>query len=253
MLRHLFGPEGRHALDSVMRRDPLLAFDFDGTLAPTVARPDDARVPIALARRLARLSQVRPVAVVSGRRADDVAKRLQFEPRYLVGNHGAEDAGRATDPGALAAMTRLRVRLTGCAASLRAAGVQVEDKGLSVALHYRLAADRARALAAIEQALAGLDGSLQCFGGKCVVNAMPAGVPDKGEIVVALLARARAGALVFVGDDASDEAVFRRAEASWLTVRIGRDNPRSSARFFLDGHADVAPLLQAMLEHLATC
>jgi trehalose 6-phosphate phosphatase len=128
--------------------------------------------------------------------------------------------------------------------------VRVEDKGLSVALHYRLAADRARAQAAIDDALAALDPALERFGGKCVVNVVPAGVPDKGEAVIALQQRSGAGAVVFIGDDVNDESVFRRAGPHWLTVRIGRDDPQSSARFFLDSQAEVATLLQDMLEQL---
>ena len=250
-MKHLFSPDGRHALKDVLQREPLLAFDFDGTLAPIVARPDDARVPVPLARRLAQLTQLRPVAVVTGRRIADVVDRLGFVPQFLVGNHGAEDAARPADPRALAAMDRLRTLLDARAPVLQAAGVSVEDKGLSVALHYRLAADRAHAQTAIDDALAALDATLERFGGKCVVNVAPAGVPDKGEAVTALQERSGAGAVVFVGDDVNDEAVFRRAGPRWLTVRIGRDDPQSAARFFLDSQAEVATLLQDMLEQLS--
>jgi trehalose 6-phosphate phosphatase len=48
----------------------------------------------------------------------------------------------------------------------------------------------------------------------------------------------------------NDEAVFARAEPNWLTVRIGRDDPLSKAEFFLDSHAEVATLLQLLLELL---
>jgi trehalose 6-phosphate phosphatase len=249
-MKHLFSPEGRHALEDVLQHQPLLAFDFDGTLAPIVARPDDARVPVPLARRLAQLAQLRPVAVVTGRRIADVVERLGFVPHYLVGNHGAEDPARPADPHALAAMDHLRRLLDERAPALQAAGVRVEDKGLSVALHYRLAADRAHAQTAIDDALAALDPALERFGGKCVVNVVPAGVPDKGEAVTALQERSGAGAVVFIGDDVNDESVFRLAGEHWLTVRIGRDDPQSSARFFLDSQAEVATLLQDMLERL---
>ena len=65
-MKRLFTPEGETALADTMRRQPLLAFDFDGTLAPIVARPDDARVPPAVAHRLQRLASRLPVAIVSG-------------------------------------------------------------------------------------------------------------------------------------------------------------------------------------------
>jgi trehalose 6-phosphate phosphatase len=77
-MRHLFSAEGQAALVATMARRPLLAFDFDGTLAPIVARPDDARVPTAVQQRLERLGRALPLAIVSGRRVDDVRARLSF-------------------------------------------------------------------------------------------------------------------------------------------------------------------------------
>src|SRR5690242_16341081 len=90
-MRHLFSTEGEQALEAVMRQRPLLAFDFDGTLAPIVARPDEAHVPLEVSHGLAELAQALPVAVITGRSVADVRPRLGFEPRYVVGNHGAED------------------------------------------------------------------------------------------------------------------------------------------------------------------
>ncbi len=79
----LTGPEGDAALQQLMARCPLLAFDLDGTLAPIVSRPGDARVPQALAHRLARLARLRPVVVVTGRRVADA--RGNEVPRGEVG------------------------------------------------------------------------------------------------------------------------------------------------------------------------
>ncbi|MBP7659438.1 MAG: trehalose-phosphatase, partial [Burkholderiaceae bacterium] len=70
-MRHLFGPGGLRVLAAFVRDDPLLAFDFDGTLAPIVSHPDRARVSKPVARELERLSLALPVAVISGRRVAD--------------------------------------------------------------------------------------------------------------------------------------------------------------------------------------
>src|SRR5207253_731178 len=93
-MKHLFDPEGRRALQAALQARPLLAFDFDGTLAPIVERADDARVAAEDAQRLDALSRLRPVAVVTGRSVADVTRRLGFSPQFVVGNHGAEDPGR---------------------------------------------------------------------------------------------------------------------------------------------------------------
>lgn len=248
---HLFSPAGEAALAEVTRRQPLLAFDFDGTLAPIVARSGDARVSPAVAERLARLSRLRPVAIVTGRSIDDVRKRLGFEPRYIVGSHGAEDHH---DPQAAQThrltLDGLRAVLDLHRAGLEAVGVQVEDKGQSVALHYRQARERRLALSALDELLAGPDPSLRVFPGKMVLNVVPASAPDKAGAVMALVARSEADCAVFVGDDVNDEPVFVSAPPEWLTVRVGRDEPCSRARFFLDSTREVAMLLERLLVHL---
>ena len=246
-MKHLFSPDGEAALAAVMALRPLLAFDFDGTLAPIVARPDEARVSQAVARRLGRLALALPLAIVSGRRADDVRARLAFEPGYIIGNHGAEDPSLAVDVDLSAVFDRVRLRLHKYAEALDEAGVTVEDKGQSLALHYRLSRDRERAFALIESMTSGLGPDVEVFGGKMVVNVVASDAPDKAYAVTSLVARSGAGSALFVGDDVNDEPVFARAEPSWLTVKVGREDPDSRARFYLDHSGEVASMLDRML------
>jgi trehalose 6-phosphate phosphatase len=245
-MRHLFTPEGEAALAAVMRLHPILAFDFDGTLAPIVARPHEARVPPAVSDGLSQLSLWLPVAVITGRSVADVRARLGFVPRWIVGNHGAEDPTVGPPSAASQALDTLRHRIVARAEVLVDAGVEVEDKQYSLALHYRLAPDPGAALVCIEDLLQGIEPALKRFGGKCVVNVVATGLPDKGDALAALVHRSAAGAAVFVGDDVNDEAVFMRAEPHWLTVRIGRDD-LSRAMFFLDSELELAVVLQKML------
>jgi trehalose 6-phosphate phosphatase len=247
-MKHLFSTEGDAALLATMAAWPLLAFDFDGTLAPIVARPDDARVPMGVAQRLQRLAARLPVAIISGRRVDDVRDRLQFVPAHIIGNHGAEDPMVGLDEFAVAALQGLRERLRDRhQAALADAGVWVEDKGASLALHYRLARDREAALAAIAHALDDLDPGLRVFGGKMVSNIVAQEAPDKAEALARLTQRCRAEAALFVGDDVNAEPVFARGESRWLTVRVGRDDPTSKARFFLSSLAELPLMLDRML------
>jgi trehalose 6-phosphate phosphatase len=249
---HLFTPEGEAALAAVLRLQPLMAFDFDGTLTPIVARPDDARISQAVASRLRTLAQRLPVAIVTGRTVADVRKRLGFEPRFIVGNHGSEDAlGQAETSALSAALDGLRATLRTRAQDLNAAGITVEDKGLSIALHYRLARDRQRARDLIGELLASTDKSLHIFAGKLVMNAIPAGAPDKASAVHALVARCGAHAAFFAGDDVNDEPVFVSAPPHWLTLRVGREDLNSRARFCLDGPQEVALLLDRILTLVA--
>jgi hypothetical protein len=64
---HLFSPEGEAALAAAMQHGPLIALDFDGTLAPIVATPDMARVPLPVSSRLRKLRDVLHVAILTGR------------------------------------------------------------------------------------------------------------------------------------------------------------------------------------------
>ena len=246
-MKHLFSPEGEETLKAVMQRRPLLAFDFDGTLAPIVEHPDDARVPLEVAQGLTRLAALGPVAIITGRSVDDVTPRLGFKPHYIVGNHGAEDPARELPVQADEALDEVRERAVTHAEALRLAGVEIEDKQYSLALHYRAAPDAGAALLCIENLLQGIEPALKRFGGKCVVNVVAEGLPDKGDALASLVQRAGAGSAVFVGDDVNDEAVFIRADPHWLTVRVGRDDPLSRAMFFLDSQSELAAMLQKML------
>jgi trehalose 6-phosphate phosphatase len=247
-MQHLFYPEGAAALAGALRRQPLLAFDFDGTLTPTIARPGHAHLSQAVSSRLAALSARLPVAIVTGRTVDDVRGRLGFEPRYIVGNHGAEEDGAPIAPRAPQdALSQLLLRLQRAAAELATAGVTVEDKGLSLALHYRLSRTREQALALIDRLLGGHDPSLRVFGGKLAVNITPRQNPDKADAVHRLVRRSGSPCAIFAGDDCNDEPVFERAPPDWLTIRVGRDNRCSKAQFFLDSPGEIAMLLERMV------
>ena len=230
-----------------MALQPLLAFDFDGTLAPIVAHHDDAHMPLPVARRLRALALRLPLAIVSGRSVADIRSRLDFEPHFIIGNHGAEDPLAPLAPGATSELAVVRQRLQERTAELDAAGVTIEDKSHSIALHYRLAPDREVAHRLITALLYGLPTGIRVFGGKMVVNVALAGAPDKAHAVMTLVQRAGVRGAVFVGDDLNDEPVFACAQANWLTVRVGRDDPQSRAMFFLDQFSEVAGMLDRMV------
>jgi len=255
-MQHLFTPDGESALTAVLRLQPLMAFDFDGTLAPIVARPDDAHIAVAVAARMKALSARLPVAIVTGRAVADVRQRLGFEPQFIVGNHGAEQDTAAPTGGVMAgilasSLDGFRATLRAHADALQAVGVVVEDKGLSIALHYRLSRDRAQAQRLITDLLTPEPAGLRMFAGKMVVNAVAADAPDKAQAVHALVARLGAAAAFFAGDDVNDEPVFVSAPAHWLTLRIGREDPASRARFCLEGPQEMAMLLERVLSTLA--
>jgi len=253
-MRHLFTPEGEAALAAVMHRRPVLGFDFDGTLAPIVSHPDDARIPAPVAGRLQALAALRPVVVVSGRAVDDLRGRLGFEPRHVVGSHGAEDLtseeAAAAAAAHAAALEPLREHLHRHAADLAASGVTLEDKRASIALHYRRARSPALARALLQRLLEPAPAGVRIFGGKRVFNATAHGAPDKARAMHELVRRCGADCALFAGDDLNDEPVFESAPADWLTVRVGRGRGGSRARFYIDGPQQMGELLERALRAL---
>jgi trehalose 6-phosphate phosphatase len=246
-MKPLFGAQGQAALAAALAHRPLLAFDFDGTLAPIVPLPDDARVAPAVAQRLQQLANTLPVAVITGRRIADVQARLGFEPRFVIGNHGAEDPAASDGWAHVRALDVARARLAAEHDALASAGVWVEDKGASIAVHYRHAADPVGALALVMRLVGPLAPALTIVGGKMVVNLMAADAPDKAVALAALVARSGAPGAIFVGDDVNDEPVFARGEPSWLTVRVGHAPGESAAMYWVDDTSGVATLLERML------
>ena len=247
-MKLILDDEGRAALRDLMDSTPLLAFDFDGTLAPIVPHPDEARVPLPVARRLQYLAARLPVAIVTGRAIADVESRLGFSPRHILGNHGIENPLEATRGDWARALDDFRVVLHRERHELGAVGLRIEDKGLSIALHYRLAPDRSRAVARVEALLLDHGRTLKVVGGKCVFNITAADAPDKGDALLALALSTGAGSALFVGDDLNDEAVFAKALPDWVTVRIGRNHPGSRARYYLDVPAQLPALLDTLID-----
>lgn len=239
----------------------VLLLDFDGTLAPIVDRPELARLPERTRRVLEELL-ARPdvdAAVVSGRGMADARERAGLHGLPYAGNHGMEIEGpgvRRVHPEAAAARPALeavRVRLAGELAEVD--GAIVEDKGLTLSIHYRLVA-RARVQAVREavHAAAGSAGdALRVTEGKEVLEVRPRVEWDKGRAVEFLLdhfAPAPGVPVLYIGDDTTDEDAFaalrRRGEGEGIVIA---DPPPSTtaAASYLSDPAEVAALFSALL------
>lgn len=249
-MMNLFSPEGRGRLDELARPGLLCAFDFDGTLAPLVTQPDRAHTPKNIIARLGELSNYAQIAVITGRSVADVSDRLGFHPDFLIGNHGLEGV---PDWQAQAAHYRDACRqwMNILTETLPAHGelensVWIEDKVYSLSIHYRVARDRIGTEQKLLELLPGLLPSARFVAGKCVINILPLDAGDKGNAMSALLTASQASGALYVGDDVTDEDVFRMRRPDLLSIRIGHDT-RSSAEFFLAHRLCILQLLDELL------
>src|SRR2546423_9965738 len=251
-MAYLVSESGRARLSEVVTAGVMCIFDFDGTLVPIVSQPDKAHLQLPTLQRLTALRELAPVAVVTGRAVADARARLGFDPDYLVGNHGLEGVpgwnGHTEQYEELCRTWRAQL-----ASRLRQAhvdpGVWVEDKRYSLSVHYRAAQHRVHAERQIEDLLAELRPLPRLFGGKCVYNVVPHDAPDKGSAVLQLLRVSGCESAIYVGDDQTDEDVFRLSAPNVLSVRIGHTS-HTSAAFFLDNRSEVGVLLDELIARL---
>lgn len=248
-MRWLLARRHGERLAHVARSRALLAFDFDGTLAPIVATPSRARMRGRTERLLAQLCLRYPCAIISGRARADVASRVGAAAvAHVVGNHGLEPGPRLDR--SARAMARARAALEVALAGVP--GVDIEDKRFTLAVHYRRARHPSAARATIARAVTALREPVRVVPGKRVVNVVPLGAPTKGDAVQRLRRATRAATVLYVGDDATDEDVFRLDEPGRLvTVRVGR-SAASSAGYFLRNQGEVDALLSQLVALRAT-
>lgn len=245
MMQDAFSKSGRAAVTRFASGNVLVGLDYDGTLAPIV---DDPRRAVLRPRTHALLSRVAaryPCAVVSGRARDDVARFLRGVPVVaVVGNHGVEhEAPPARE--LRATVLRWRRQLTHACAALP--GARVEDKRWSLSLHYRACDDKAAARHALLAAARGLPGA-RLVRGKDVVSVVHERAPHKGSALRELCQRFSCDRAIYVGDDETDEDVFRMSHRGrLLPVRVG---PRrgSRARLLLPRQEAIDGFLELLLE-----
>ncbi len=208
-----------------------LFLDVDGTLLEIAERPDRVQVPSALPGLLCQAARQRggALALVSGRPLHELDQLFRPWRGAAGGLHGIErrrvdgTLDHRNDPAAAAALDRIRPPLAALAGE--GGGLILEDKGLTLALHYRNAPERADEICILAKALQHEAGAaLRLIAGKMVVEFQPRGA-DKGKTIAAFLSEppffGRRPA--FVGDDMTDEDGFAEINRRrGVAIRVGR-------------------------------
>jgi trehalose 6-phosphate phosphatase len=197
----------------------LVAVDFDGTLAPIVARPEDARPADGASDVLAALAaRLGTVAIISGRAAEEVvqlAAVADVPGLRVLGHYGLQQwyDGEVRTPPPVPGIAVARARLADVLEGADA-GVRIEDKVHSLAVHTRGAAHPDTELAALEPALEGLADAcgLEAVLGRYVIELRPRGT-DKGSALRALVESTGARVVIYIGDDLGDLPAYDAIDA----------------------------------------
>lgn len=227
----------------------LLAFDFDGTLAPIVDDPEQAEMRTSTSALLKRLAKLYPCAVISGRARRDLLPRIAaIDLAYAIGNHGAEWGDGEDD-----SVEPLRALVRTCHEKLAQVladreGMTIEDKGLSLTVHvHGKVFDGAEEI--VGRAIQSI-GDLRIYGGRRSVNIVPADAPHKGTALSRMVANLGCRAALYVGDDTTDEDAFVNPGVEhFLSLRVGASDT-SKAAYYLEHQREIDPLIEALLDLL---
>ena len=242
-MRNDFLAGARHTLLSDLAGARLLlAFDYDGVLAPLVTAPGGRAMRPATARLLREVARRYPVAVVSGRAWRDLDRLVPGPGLVRVGNHGFELGRPVSVPREVLAQvaeweTDVARRLDGVA------GWHVEHKRSTLSIHYGMGGDWRSLERKVRAAGRALHGA-RLLPGKKVLNVIPSAFPTKGDAVRRLLSRFRLDVALYLGDDRTDEDVFQIGEPEVVGVRVGAG--RSLAPWRLRSQEDVDQVLERL-------
>ncbi|MEP7363752.1 MAG: trehalose-phosphatase [Acidobacteriota bacterium] len=240
-MRYLLSRQARPVLECLARERTLCAFDFDGTLAPITAHPDDAGMRASTRDRLSRLATLYPCVILSGRARADVASKLEgVNVLRVLGSHGAETEFSGTNGRPQVNQWKVALERELGAAD----GLWVEDKGHSLAVHYRNAPHKIEARERILSAAESLEHA-RVLGGKQVVNLTIEGDPHKGTALAAERNRLGCDWVLYAGDDDNDEDAFS-IDGNLVGVRVGW-SARTKARYFLRSQTEVDTLLENLV------
>ena len=251
-MTHLFDAWGAVAERLGQSSRILLMLDFDGTLAPIVSRPGDARVPEQTMATLLALQKCPNVvlAAVSGRSVRDVQRLMGLDGLHYFGSHGRERIRPGSDAVETEARGRAAIRslCDQLSASLSdVTGFEIEDKLVSAAAHYRNAEPKEwdRIERAVRDAVDAVP-ELRMAGGKMVYDITPADGIDKGTAALAL-ARETGGLPFYFGDDTTDESAFGALSPPAVTVFVGPASGATRARYRVADPGEVGEALARIL------
>ena len=233
--------------------------DYDGTLTPIVAHPEDAWLSDSMRQVLRELAACMPVAILSGRDLDDVRRRIDLDGIVYAGSHGFDIAGpgfrRELGTDYLADLDAAEKELHKPLDEI--SGAQLERKRFSIAAHYRNVNENdVPTLKQAIEAVAARHSELRRIDGKKVFEFLPAMEWDKGKAVTWLLEamglESRSGGIrpIYIGDDRTDEDAFHALKERGVGILISDQMQPTAAIYALKDPTEVQRFLRTLTARL---
>lgn len=248
----------------IEEKNVFLFLDYDGTLTPIVEAPQKAKLPVQTRKVLKRLALVSGVklAVISGRKIADIKKQVGLCGIIYAGNHGLEiEAPGLKFQTAVSRHTKAALKNIGEDLKCKLSDVKavfMEDKGLTLSVHYRLVKkdsviNKLKSILenVLEPYLAA--GKIKVGMGKKVIEIKPALEWNKGKAVEWLLKKSRVRRRgnqtlpIYIGDDSTDEDAFKVLRKKALPIAVGKSG-KSLAHYFLNDTGEVISFLKQITE-----
>ncbi len=251
---------------AVMLKNRRLAvfLDYDGTLAPIVERPELAAISPSMHEAVSELSKHCTLAIISGRDLADIQKKIGLNDLIYAGSHGFEICGQAGIFFQHTRKAKFDTPLKKAAATIRDElasidGLLVENKKLSIAVHYRQVdkADQPKVEKVVDSIIADNCG-LRLKPGKMVYEIQPDIDWDKGKAVLHILDFLNLGGpdviAVYVGDDITDEDAFKAIEGIGIGIFTGDTghDRATAANYFVRDQNEVERLLRYLIDNRNT-
>lgn len=243
----------------------LLLLDYDGTLTPIVETPSKAIIHKDTRELLQKLSRSPncKIGIISGRKLEDIKNIVGIDSIIYAGNHGLEIQGlkikfeNQVSPRLKSIIRNIAVdtqkRLSGIK------GVLIEDKGLTLSIHYRLVSKKD--MPVFEKVVSEVTNpymvsdKIKVNSGKKVYEIKPPVKWDKGKVVLWFLARQQfiSGVKdvlpIYIGDDITDEDAFKVLKKKGLTIFVGKPGD-SKANYYLKNTKEVIKFLRSISDLL---
>ena len=247
-------PEGITTLKSLATQKTLYCFDFDGTLAPLKNEPNSVKLNKVTKQYLMEIQKYASIAIISGRLKNDLKKLLNFKVNFLIGNHGLEGIHNN-----LSILEKNHKRIAQkwfyeISKNSNPLDFFIENKTYSITLHINKQNKNKgeKFSEKINKLIENLSPPPGIILGKRSINLLPSTFINKGFALKEIMLKNRFTHAFYIGDDITDEEVFKLKDNNILTICI-KPNGNSRAKYYLNRQSNMNKLLKLIIYTLQLC